>query len=141
MQRTVLARRTTVGEDLAAWADVPPPFVFSLLADAYVDLHIGERIDPICNLIVSSVPGPPATLYLGGARLVGLHPLGPIYSGLVLNITAMSCGDAMDVGLVACRGRLPDLWELADAIPGALEELADAVGAHARGARDLTESA
>ena len=33
----------------------------------------------------------------------------------------------MDIGLVACRGRMPDLWDLADAIPRALTELANAV--------------
>ena len=128
-------RGSTVGDDLAAWAEVPPPFLFSLLADVYLDLHLGERLEPLCNLVVSSVPGPPQALYLGGARLVGIYPLGPIYSGLVLNVTAMSCADAMDIGLVACRGRMPDLWELADAISAALEELADAVDARSRAAQ------
>lgn len=116
-------RGSTVGEDLAAWADVPPPLVFSLLMRAYVDLGLAQRMDPICNLVISSVPGPPVPLYLGGARLVGIHPLGPIYSGVALNVTAMGCGDNLDIGLVGCRRRMPDIWELADAIPAALAEL------------------
>jgi hypothetical protein len=103
--------------------------VFSLLAAAYLDLHLAERIDPICNLVVSSVPGPPRPLHLAGARLLGIHPLGPIYSGMALNLTAIGCADSLDIGLVACRGRMPDLWDLADAIPEALDELADAVSA------------
>jgi len=131
-------RGSSVGEDLAAWAAVPPPLVFSLLSEAYLDLHLAERIDPICNLVVSSVPGPPQPLHLAGARLVGIHPLGPIYSGVSLNVTAIGCADSLDIGLVACRGRMPDLWDLADAIPMALDELTDAVFADSPAARVVT---
>lgn len=120
-------RGRSLGEDLAAWADVPPPLVFSFIADLYLNLHLAERIEPVCNLIVSSVPGPPEPLYLAGARLEGIYPLGPIYSGLALNVTAIGCGDSVDIGLVACRGRMPDLWELADAMPGELKRLAESV--------------
>ena len=128
---TALARQSrghTLGDDLAAWADVPPPFVFSLISRAYVELGLAERLPPICNLIVSSVPGPPVPLYLAGSRLVGIHPLGPVYSGLLLNVTALSGVESMNLGLVACRGRIPDLWELCDAIPESLAELAAAGG-------------
>jgi WS/DGAT/MGAT family acyltransferase len=123
-------RGTTLGEDLVAWVEVPPPRVFSFLADLYLNLHLSERIEPVCNLVVSSVPGPPESLYLAGARLEGIFPFGPIYSGLALNITAIGCGDSMDIGLVACRGRMPDVWDLADAIPPALTELSKAVAEH-----------
>lgn len=128
-------RGGTLGEDLAAWTDVPPPLLFSLVSRAYLALHLGVRLDPVCNVIVSSVPGPPETLYLGGARLVGIHPLGPVYSGVGLNVTAVGCGGSLDVGLVACRGLMPDLWDLADALPAALEELRAAVAAAAPEAR------
>jgi WS/DGAT/MGAT family acyltransferase len=129
------ARGRSLGEDLAAWADVPPPLVFSWLSEAYLDLHLAERIDPLCNLVVSSVPGPQQPLHLAGARLVGIHPLGPIYSGIALNVTAIGHADRLDIGLVACRGRMPDLWDLADAIPLALGDLADTAGADVAVAR------
>lgn len=118
-------RGHTAGDRLMAWADVPPPFVFSLATRAYVDLGLGQRIDPLCNLVVSSVPGPPTSLYLGGARLLGIYPLGPIYSGMLLNITAIGCGDDLHFGIVGCRKRMPDLWCLADGIPSALDELVE----------------
>ncbi len=121
------SRGSTVGGDLAAWAEVPSPFVFSLLSSAYVDLHIADRIDPPCNLVVSTVPGPPEPLYLFGSRIEAIYPLGPIYAGVALNVTAMSSCDSVDFGLVACRGRMPDLWDLVDALPGALEDLARAL--------------
>jgi WS/DGAT/MGAT family acyltransferase len=120
------SRGHTLGDDLGAWADVPPPFVFSLVSRAYVELGLAERLPSICNLIVSSVPGPPVPLYLAGCRLVGIHPLGPIFSGMLLNITAMGGVDSIDLGLVACRGRMPDLWDLSDASLESLAELAEA---------------
>lgn len=131
-------RGSTLGEDLAAWAEVPSPFVFSLISEAYVDLHIAERMDPICNLIVSDVPGPPEPLYLFGSRVEAIYPLGPIYSGLSLNVTALSCCDSIDFGFVACRGRMPDLWDLVDGLPAALDELAKALGGPAQDAEQTS---
>jgi len=119
-------RGSTLGEDLSAWVDVPPPFFFSFLVRAYLDLKLDERMAPFMNLIVSSVPAPPQHLYLAGARLEGIHPLGPILAGLALNITAVGCGESLDLGLVACRRRVPDLWDLADALPAAFADLAEA---------------
>jgi diacylglycerol O-acyltransferase len=126
MARQKGRRGSTRGEGLAARADVPPPLVFSVMARAYVDLDLEARLRPICNLVVSSVPGPSETLYLAGARLEAIYPLGPIFSGLALNVTAVSCGESLDVGLVCCRRVVPDLWTLAAHFPEALAELTPA---------------
>jgi WS/DGAT/MGAT family acyltransferase len=127
MTRRKRRRGSTVGEDLMAWAEVPPPLLFSVAARAYKDLDIEAWMTPICNLVVSNVPGPPQALYLAGAKLVGIYPLGPVFSGIALNVTAMGCGDGLDIGLVACREVLPDPWALADAISEALAELREAL--------------
>jgi diacylglycerol O-acyltransferase len=116
-------RRSALGDSLADWLDVPPPLVFSFVARAYIGLRLVDRMPLMCNLLVSSVNGPPSALYFGGARIVGLYPLGPVYDGMALNVTALRCGDSLDVGLVACRGVIRDLWEIADAMPEALAEL------------------
>jgi WS/DGAT/MGAT family acyltransferase len=108
---------------LVEWTEVPSPFLFSLIARAYTALGFSERISHWFNLVISNVPGPPTPLHFGGARLLGIHPLGPIYDGLTINITAISREDALDVGLVACREGIPDLWEIADALSEALAEL------------------
>jgi diacylglycerol O-acyltransferase len=119
-------------DSVGPWLEVPSPLVFSLFARAYTRLHLADRVTPLCNLVVSSVNGPPEALYFAGARLRGIYPLGPIYDGMALNVTALRCGDAIDVGLVACRGRIRDLWEIADAIPEALAELTGSGAAPAR---------
>jgi WS/DGAT/MGAT family acyltransferase len=107
-------------------ADLPAPWVFATVAAFYSKLGLPDRVPPLCNLIVSNVAGPPNDLHFGGARIVNLFPLGPIFDGMALNITALSCGGTLDVGVVACRDCVPDLWSLAEAIPGSLAELREA---------------
>jgi hypothetical protein len=77
----------------------------------------------IHNLVISNVPGPPFPLYFAGAKLVGLNPLGPVMDGAGLNITVLSYVDNINWGFIACRELMPDLWDLADAIPEAQAEL------------------
>jgi hypothetical protein len=40
-----------------------------------------------------------------------------------LNITVLSYVDNINWGFIACRELMPDLWDLADAIPEAQAEL------------------
>jgi len=110
-------------EALMEWLEVPVPALFSLATSLYARLRLSSLHPPLCNVLVSDVPGPPIPLYFAGARLDSIFPLGPIFDGVGLNITAISCIDRLDVGLVACPDQLPDLWNLASALEPALEEL------------------
>jgi hypothetical protein len=96
---------------------------------AYTRLRVGERLRPVINLIMSNVPGPPWPLYLAGARLVALHPLGPIFDDCGLNVTVISYLDHVDFGFLASRELLPDVDDLAAAVPEAFAELVKAAGA------------
>jgi hypothetical protein len=87
-------------------------------------LRLTDRFgSAIHNAIVSNVPGPPFPLYLAGARLEAMHPLGPIFDGAALNLTVISYLDSIDFGFLGCRELLPDLDALAHAVPDALAEL------------------
>src|SRR4029077_19920658 len=66
---------------------------------------------------------PPFPLYLAGAQLEAMHPLGPIFDGAGLNLTVISYLDSIDFGFLGCRELLPDLDALAHAVPDALAEL------------------
>ncbi len=112
---------------LEEWAGVASPAVFSRAIRLYGRLKIGERMRPAINLIVSNVPGPSFPLYLAGARLVSLHPLGPILDDCGLNLTVMSYLDHVDFGFIACRELVPDVDDLAAAVPDALTEIRKAV--------------
>ena len=77
----------------------------------------------IHNVIISNVAGPQARLYSCGAEVTALYPLGPIYHSAGLNITVMSQGDKLNVGIVSCPQLVDDLWDLADRFDAELGEL------------------
>lgn len=118
------ATHTDVGQHtLGRLADAAPWNVVGLLFRAYSDLGLASRLPPAVNLVISNVPGPPVDVYFGGARLVGLYPLGPIFDGAALNITIASCGPDVDIGIVTCPDVAPPVEGLADAMRDALAEL------------------
>jgi WS/DGAT/MGAT family acyltransferase len=111
---------------LQDWAEHAAPNTFSLAARMYSGLRLANRHPVVHNLVISNVPGPPIPLYFNGGRLVELHPLGPVMDGAGLNVTVLSNMDAIGFGFIACKELMPELWDLADAVPGAVEELLEA---------------
>jgi WS/DGAT/MGAT family acyltransferase len=65
------------------------------------------------NMVVTNVPGPRAPFFTGGARLLEVWPLAPVYHMLGLNVAAFSYEGTMHVGLVADADLVPDLDRLA----------------------------
>jgi diacylglycerol O-acyltransferase / wax synthase len=110
------------GDTLHEWAEVAAPVLFSRGMRLYERVLEG-RHPPIINLIVSNVPGPSFPLYCAGARLVSLFPLGPLLAGTGLNITVLSYLDSVGFGLIGCREIVPNIGEIAAAVPDALAEL------------------
>jgi diacylglycerol O-acyltransferase / wax synthase len=123
-----------VGADmLTNWAEFAAPTTFNLAARFYAAMNLADRHRPIHNLVISNVPGPPFPLYMAGAEVVAAYPMGPVMEGAGLNITVMSYKDAVDWGFNASANCVPDLWELAQAVEPAYEELL-AAAEHARSA-------
>ena len=69
-----------------------------------------------------------------------LCPLGPVMEGAALNVTVISYLDNLDVGLIACREVVPDLWDLAHAFEFALDELRSAAEARTGDAFDAIQT-
>jgi diacylglycerol O-acyltransferase len=103
-------------------ATVPPAFG-SLAARAL--FRLAPAAVPPINLVISNVPGPQFPLYLCGAQVLGYFPFSVIsdISG-GLNITVFSYDGSVDVGIVACRDMVPDVWTIVDHLRAALDELA-----------------
>ena len=113
-----------IGADaLQDWAEFSGPRLFGLAVRLYSQLELADRHPPALNFLVSNVPGPPIPLYVAGGRLVSLYPMGPIFDGMGVNITVLSYMDKVGFGFLACRELIPDLWDIADAVGPALEEL------------------
>lgn len=113
---------------LQQWAGVVPPVLLRAGSRAYTASGLARFLPPVFNLIVSNVPGPPVPLYLAGARVTHLFPLGPLFEGSGLNITLMSHDDVIDIGLITCASMLEDPEVLGQHLVDGIEELAALVG-------------
>ena len=107
---------------LQDWRQFAAPAVFGIAMRLYARTRFTDSM-PVHNLVVSNVPGPQVPLYMLGCEVKAMYPLGPIFHGSGLNITAMSLQGKLDVGVLSCPDLLPDLWEMADEFAVAMEEL------------------
>jgi len=76
-------------------------------------LKLNEVVAPAANLTISNVPGLNQEFYFYGAKLEVIYPLSVLMGTVGLNITLLSCGDTLGVGLLACPDTVPHLEKLA----------------------------
>ncbi|MDH3755769.1 MAG: wax ester/triacylglycerol synthase family O-acyltransferase [Acidimicrobiia bacterium] len=108
--------------------DTTPPALIAMASRTWGLAGLDGRTPPIFNLIISNVPGPPFDLYLAGARIEAMFPMGPLLYGSGVNFTAVSSPERLDFGLMACPALVPDPWAIADKVQPALDELSTAAG-------------
>lgn len=108
-----------------------PPAALTAVASASSWLTTAGVAAPAVNLVVSNVPGSPAPLYLGGARVRALVPVSAITDGIGLNVTVASYTDRLYVGIVVDHDQVDDPWSLVAALGDALRELGSAAEAAA----------
>lgn len=98
---------------------------------------VSEALPPLANLLISNVPGPAVSLYVGPARMTGYWPLSIVEHGVGLNITLMSYAGQLCLGFTVARCAVPDVRLLADDFVLAFEELRQAGLAAAKPAGTL----
>jgi hypothetical protein len=103
------------GDTLITWAEHATPNFFANASRLYSRMRLADRHRPIANLVISNVPGPDFPMYLGGAVLEAVFPLGPVRGVLYW-------------GIMASPDNIPKIWNLTAGIPSALDELLAAAG-------------
>lgn len=116
-------RNALSADGIKGLTETTPPGLLSLAARMYSAAGLEQHGPPLYNLIISNVPGPAFPLYLSGAELVRMYPMGPLILGGGLNITVFSYQNNLDFGFLTCPETAPEPERIAVAIPTALEEL------------------
>lgn len=106
--------------------ETAPPLMLNLAVSAIHRTGAMAAMPTAMNAVVSNVPGPPFPLYFAGVPITGMFPGSVIMEGMGLNVTVLSYIDRIDIGLSADPELVPDLWEMADLMPKAMEELMQA---------------
>ena len=127
-KRAKAMRQALSAQGIMGLTETTPPGLLTLAARMFTAAGLEQHGPPLYNLIISNVPGPPFPLYLVGARLVRMYPMGPLILGGGLNITVLSYQDALDFGFLTCPENTPETGAIAEGIPLALEELERAAG-------------
>ncbi len=122
--RAAKEQQRSVGSDLyARWAQALSPAVATRVSRLLSNLRVFDHIPPLCNVVVSNITGPDFPLYLAGARMVAMYPVGPVAEGVGVNVTVFSYLGTLYIGTQGCWDLVPDLDVVANGMVDALAEL------------------
>jgi WS/DGAT/MGAT family acyltransferase len=128
MRRAKTQERLIGASTLTDWTEFTFPALIGRAARITGSMRVFDRLRPLFNVTVSNVPGPPFPLFLAGARLVGMYPLGPVTEGVGLNMTVMSYCGTVYFGLNACRETVTAMADMPKMLHESLDELLKAAG-------------
>lgn len=116
-------RNALTAQQIMSLTDNTPPAMLGLAARAWTASGLDDEVPPVFNVIVSNVPGPPFDLFVAGARIEAMYPMGPLLLGSGINVTIVSNATRLDYGILACPDLVPDAWHVAARIAPAFDEL------------------
>ena len=122
-------REALAAHQIMGITEATPPGLLSVAARMYSLANIAENAPPATNVVISNVPGPPFPLYVAGAKLEAMYPMGPLLMGMSLNITVFSMDGMLGFGFMGCREAITDIAYLAEGVELGLAELEAAIEA------------
>jgi len=118
------SQHSLIGADvLTDWTEFTFPALIGRAARLISSMKVFDRVRPAFNVTISNIPGPPFPLFLAGARVTAIYPLGPVVEGVGLNMTVMSYCGTVYFGLTGCRETVPHIADLPGMISESLAEL------------------
>ena len=125
--RTAKEHDAVPADVLADVSSMAAPVVAARAARVVTRLRWANRLRLPFNMVISNIPGPRVPLYVAGARVKHMIPVSAIHDGVGFNVTIISHEQDVDVGLVADREMIDDLWHVAGLFEESAKELYDAV--------------
>ena len=113
------------GDLLPTVADLIPAILMAGGGRLYSSLGLSRVHPPIASLVVSNMIGPPLQLYLAGARIEAIFPLGPLLPAIGVNVTVLSDQGQLDVGVLSCPDVVGDPWQIAEGFAEGVTRLLD----------------
>lgn len=103
-----------------------PAATLALAGRLTTQLGLANRIAPVCNCVITNVPGPQVPLYMNGAQLVTQYGLGPVTDAIGLFIPVLSYNGRITISFASCREMVPDPGYLAGCFQASFDEMLDA---------------
>ena len=121
--------KTMADHQVMARTEATPPGFWALAVRAYTASRIGNHVVPV-NVAISTIRGSDTPLYVVGAVVEQMVPLGPLSINLGLDISCHTYNGWAEFGFVTTPEIATDVDDLAEAIEPSLRELEDAARLH-----------
>lgn len=107
-------------EDLMnGYISMLPPMMSNFMMKTIFGRTVSRYLPTPSNLTISNIPGPPIDLYMLGARLKAMFPIGPVISTQGLNVTLMSSRTDLNFSVHSCPDVFDSVWQIAEDIEAA----------------------
>ncbi len=111
-------------EDLMnGYISMLPPMMSNFMMKTIFGKTVSRYLPTPSNLTISNIPGPPIDLYMLGARLKAMFPIGPVISTQGLNVTLMSSRADLNFSVHSCPDVFDSVWSMAEDIEAAASGL------------------
>ncbi len=82
-----------------------------------------DRLPPFVNVLISNIKGPDIPLFVAGASLKAIYPMGPLIEGVGLGITIVTYRDQVAFGFLGCPDQIDDIQPFADRVHTEVDDL------------------
>lgn len=96
-------------QTLSNLAETVPYGIANLASRMYSRYNMSKMHNPVFNLVITNVPGPPIPMYLQGHKLLSIMGSAPIIDGMGLIITVFSYDGRITISPTSDVNSMPDI--------------------------------